>query len=126
MAGLDFVLDANLVTKVLFSLSRALSGLLSYSMGVLMIVEPYLMMKYIGHYNVPKNFGWEWIDTRTMNPDDLEGNEYSYWWNYWVLLLDLMMGLTQIYMGIIQIYSIPLGIVQVWDILGLQNLPATL
>ena len=111
--------DLNFFNKLSFALSRLFNGFTIYGIGVISIVEPYLVMKYLGQYNVPKNFGWDWYDPETMDPGDLDGNEYDRGWNSWVMTWNCIIGATQIAFGSLNVISIPVGIIHVWDILGL-------
>lgn len=111
--------DLNIFNKLSFASSRLLNGLIIYGIGVISIVEPYLVMKYLGHYPVPENFGWDWYDPEAMDPSDLDGDEYDRWENSWVLTWNCIIGATQIALGVLNVSSIPGGILHVWDIFGL-------
>ena len=39
----------------------------------------------MGHYDIPQNFGWVWVDPATILPADIQGNEYTREENTWVL-----------------------------------------
>jgi len=54
-----------------------------------------------------------------MDPGDLDGNEYDRGWNSWVMTWNCIIGATQIAFGSLNVISIPVGIIHVWDILGL-------
>ena len=85
--------DINTFTKLGFAMSRFSNGLMSYYSGAMLLMEPKLIMKYVGHYDIPDNFGWSWYDVAPDDTDEVIVEKYGYWENQWILALVALIGL---------------------------------
>ena len=61
--------------------SRFTNGLMSYYSGAMLLMEPKLIMKYIGHYDIPDNFGHSWYDV-VPDPDAFKPALVEWRWSF--------------------------------------------
>ena len=99
----------NIIT---FTAARTVNGVLNVGLGVYGIMEPVQVFTYLGHYNIPSNYGLNWVDPGV-------GNDYDWTTNYTILSLSYLIHGAQTVMGALQILSIPFSVLHVWDFLGL-------
>ena len=72
----------NIIT---FTAARSVSGVLNVGLGVYGIMEPVKVFTYLGHYSIPSNYGFNWVDPSTIGSP--VGNEYDWWTNSGILTL---------------------------------------
>jgi len=64
-------------------LTRLINGILLIYYGELSVEQPEWVFDVLGHYPVPKNFGWDWVAPALVA--DPVGDEYDYATNLWML-----------------------------------------
>ena len=74
------------------------------------------MLRSLGKYPVPLNFGWHWQDPSEIS--NAVGNEYSFWINFWVLSWNTVVSIYQLSTGIMTLLFIPVTILHAVELWG--------
>ena len=74
------------------------------------------MLRTLGHYRIPLNFGWEWQDPATIGVP--VGDEYDFWTNLWVLSWNTLLAVYQVTVGACNMLFIPIAIFNIIELNG--------